>query len=85
MTKTPFWEESYARPGRLDTFGGGKPGADVVEAASRIPPDSHVLDLGCGEGRNALYLAGLGHLLTSRSLASTSCVRRRWNVASESL
>ena len=23
-TKIPFWEESYKRKGKLDTFGGGK-------------------------------------------------------------
>ncbi len=70
MSKTPFWEASYRRPGRLDTFGGGKPGKDVVAAAS-LPAGSRVLDLGCGEGRNALYLASLGHVTFASDISST--------------
>ena len=34
--KQPFWEESYKRKGKLDTFGGGKPSQVVVDAAARI-------------------------------------------------
>ena len=58
--KKPFWEESYQRPGKLDTFGGGQPNESIVRAAFLIPAGARVLDIGCGEGRNALYLAGLG-------------------------
>jgi tellurite methyltransferase len=58
--KKPFWEESYQRPGKLDTFGGGRPNESVIRIASFIPAGSRALDIGCGEGRNALYLAGLG-------------------------
>jgi tellurite methyltransferase len=58
--KKPFWDDSYKRPGKLDTFGGGKPNDTVVKVASKLPVGTTALDLGCGEGRNALYLAGLG-------------------------
>jgi tellurite methyltransferase len=60
MVTKPFWEEGYRRPGKLDTFGGGKPSKDVVAAASGLSPGASVLDLGCGEGRNAVYLGSLG-------------------------
>jgi tellurite methyltransferase len=64
MATVPFWEECYKRPGKLDTFGGGKPSEDVVAAASllsdRLTAGASALDLGCGEGRNAIYLANLG-------------------------
>lgn len=59
--KKPFWEESYKRPGKLDTFGGGKPSQLVVKVASKLKSEGiTALDAGCGEGRNALYLASLG-------------------------
>ena len=57
-SKKPFWEESYKRKGKLDTFGGGKPSKDVATIAPKIKLPAKALDLGCGEGRNALYLAG---------------------------
>ena len=60
MVKKPFWEESYKRPGKLDTFRGGKPSNDVIAAASMLKKGSTALDLGCGEGRNAIYLASIG-------------------------
>ena len=66
---TPFWEKSYRRPGRLDTFGGGKPSPDVVAIASRLTPPAKILDLGCGEGRNALYLANLGHQIRAADIS----------------
>lgn len=64
-TTKPFWEDSYKRPGRLDTFGGGQPEKDVVEISGRMKPGLNALDLGCGEGRNALYLASKGFNTTA--------------------
>jgi len=58
--KIPFWEESYKRPGKPDTFGDGKPNQTVEKIASTLPAGTRALDLGCGEGRNALYLASRG-------------------------
>ena len=60
MAMEPFWEDSYRRPGAADTFGGGKPSRDVVDLADKLPPGGRVLDLGCGDGRNALFLAERG-------------------------
>jgi hypothetical protein len=36
IPKKPFWEESYKRKGKLDTFGRGKPSQAVVDAVARI-------------------------------------------------
>ena len=33
--KKPFWEESYKRKGKLDTFGGGKPSKEVYDTAKK--------------------------------------------------
>lgn len=82
MTRKPFWEESYKRPGKLDTFGGGKPSQEVVTVAGMMKPGLKALDLGCGEGRNALYLASLG-LVTSASDISESGIEKLDSVAAE--
>lgn len=37
------------------------PGAALKRFAAALPPGSHVLDLGCGPGTSAAYLASLGH------------------------
>jgi tellurite methyltransferase len=69
MPKKPFWEESYKRIGKLDTFGGGKPNKTVEKIAVILPQDTKALDLGCGEGRNAVYLASLGFKVSAFDLS----------------
>lgn len=81
-TKTPFWEESYKRKGMLDTFGGGKPSELVVNIAEKLPKNLKALDLGCGEGRNAIYLANMG-FVTSAVDISESGIEKLNTVASE--
>ncbi|MFC1953328.1 methyltransferase domain-containing protein [Chloroflexota bacterium] len=80
--KKPFWEESYKRPGKLNTFGGGKPSQAVVEVVSRMKPGLKALDLGCGEGRNALYLARSG-FITSAVDISESGIQKLNSIANE--
>ncbi|MBN1643661.1 MAG: methyltransferase domain-containing protein [Dehalococcoidales bacterium] len=58
-TEKPYWEESYKRPGKLDTFGDGKPSKAVADTVVKIKLPAKAMDFGCGEGRNALYLAKL--------------------------
>jgi len=80
--KKPFWEKSYKRPGKLDTFGGGKPSRTVLKVASKLPAGIKALDLGCGEGRDALYLASLG-FQTSAIDISESGIEKLKTVAVE--
>ena len=54
----PFWEESY-KDDSVSTFG-TQPNATLVEFAGQLDPARAALDVGCGDGKNALYLAGLG-------------------------
>ncbi len=55
--RQPFWEETYRDSGTA-TF--GEASREIVELASRLPAGSRVLDMGCGEGRNALFVARRG-------------------------
>lgn len=46
--------------------------SEVKACAHLFAPQSHILDLGCGQGRNSLYLSLLGHKLTALDHNPTS-------------
>lgn len=56
-----MWDERYSQSGYVY---GTEPNEFLAEAAARIPLGP-VLSLGEGEGRNAAYLASLGHHVTA--------------------
>ena len=63
---TSFWDERYAG----DEYAYGVEPNDFLRAeAHRIPPGP-VLCLAEGEGRNAVFLAGLGHQVTAVDLSA---------------
>ena len=61
----PFWETTYSENQGATTFNQGKPSEDVVEVLEKHINCGRVLDMGCGEGRNALYAASLGYDVTA--------------------
>ena len=63
MRDLPFWETAYSRLDSADTF--GEPALELSQLVGLLPASASVLDLGCGEGRNALYLAGKGLRVTA--------------------
>jgi tellurite methyltransferase len=82
-----FWEKGY-QDRAVSTMGG--PNHDIVELAAALAPGARVLDLGCGEGRNAFYLAGRGCRVTAvdRSAAGIgklAALARRTNVPLEAV
>lgn len=70
------WEKEYARGANVDRA----PEPLLVEAADLLSPGK-ALDVACGAGRNALYLAGLGWKVTAvdRSAAALRLLRERAN------
>lgn len=55
----PFWEKAYLDD-EVKTF--GKPSEEVIDVSKRLERNSsRILDLGCGDGRHAIYLARLGY------------------------
>lgn len=53
----PFWEKTYKKE-NSDTW--GPPSDDLAQIVKTLPSSSNVLDIGCGEGRNAIFLAEKG-------------------------
>jgi cyclopropane fatty-acyl-phospholipid synthase-like methyltransferase len=45
----------------VDRLFGNRAESTLVEYADRIPDHAAVLDVGCGQGRNSLHVARLGH------------------------
>ena len=54
----PFWEESY-KDDNISAFG-IEPNTTVVEFEHLYNASGNILEIGCGEGKNALYLAKQG-------------------------
>jgi SAM-dependent methyltransferase len=71
MTDSTTWAERYAATAMVwDTT----PNQFVVEACRKLPP-GRALDLGAGEGRNAIWLAGRGWQVTAVDFASIAVGR----------
>ena len=60
MTKSdkPFWEQTYTDD-TLTTFG-TQPNQEIADMWPTFPPGASILEAGCGEGKNALFLAEKG-------------------------
>jgi tellurite methyltransferase len=69
-----FWERGY-QDAAVSTMGG--PNHDIVELSAALPAGARVLDLGCGEGRNAFYLASRGCRVTAVDRSSSGIAKLR--------
>ncbi|WP_242424986.1 class I SAM-dependent methyltransferase [Frankia sp. EI5c] len=66
-----FWERRYRQTDRMWT---GAPNGLLVREIESLPPTT-ALDLGCGEGGDALWLAGRGWRVTAVDVAPTALAR----------
>ncbi|MFG3437945.1 class I SAM-dependent methyltransferase [Nonomuraea sp. NPDC047897] len=66
-----FWDDVYAaRPATIDP----QPNARLTETTTSLPP-GHALDLGCGDGGDALWLAGQGWHVTAVDISAVAVGR----------
>lgn len=63
----PFWEEAYQRKD-VATFS-SEPNMTIKEFEQLLICPSRVLEVGCGEGQNAIYLAQKGHCVDAFDLS----------------
>ena len=68
---TEFWEELYQQRSRVWS---GKANKALVDVAGDLAP-GRALDLGSGEGGDALWLAGLGWRVDGLEISSTALAR----------
>jgi SAM-dependent methyltransferase len=66
-----FWDERYRT---RDQLWSGDPNGVLVTEAADLPP-GQALDLGCGEGGDALWLAGRGWLVTAVDISRVALER----------
>lgn len=60
IMKIPFWEETY-KVDDIFTFG-SEPNNTIMEFENLINKSGNILDVGCGDGKNSLYLAKRGFI-----------------------
>lgn len=69
------WDQRYSERELVWSAG---PNVFVAEVAGELPP-GRALDVACGEGRNALWLAGRGWSVTAVDFSSVALAKaRRW-------
>jgi len=61
------WDQRYAAEGARST----EPATFLLEVAPQLPPESRLLDVGGGSGRNAIWLARQGHEVTIADISET--------------
>jgi SAM-dependent methyltransferase len=65
----PLQGSSWSTAGTVEAFARSAPNATLMRYAAPQPPGARILDIGCGAGRNALPLAGLGLHVTGIDLS----------------
>jgi SAM-dependent methyltransferase len=79
MFDQPAWEERY---GSADRVWSGRPNAQLIAEASDLTPGT-ALDVGCGEGADAIWLAARGWRVIAVDFATTALRRAAGHAETE--
>jgi tellurite methyltransferase len=69
-----YFDSEY---GRVDSYWGDQPNLLVSMISGRLKPGSRILEVGCGEGRNAIFLARLGFDVIATDIAEKGIEKAR--------
>ena len=78
------WNQAFTDPNWRSTRFNAQPNALLVRTASALPPGT-ALDVGMGDGRNALYLARLGWQVTGIDVADAALALAQHQAAAAGL
>lgn len=81
----PFWEHAYKDREALSTFNNGQPSSEIVDIASKLDPGASILDIGCGDGRNSLFLAQKGFKVDAFDISKTGIEKIKYLAKKENL
>jgi SAM-dependent methyltransferase len=74
MERSAAWDARFASEGF--TYG-AKPNVFIAQEATRLPVGAALIDLGCGEGRNAVWLAEQGFRVTAVDFSEAGLEKTR--------
>jgi tellurite methyltransferase len=69
----PFWEAGYSDPDAPSVF--GSPSEEIRSVVAKLPAAAGVVDLGCGDGRNALFLLEQGLRVTAVDVSTKAVAK----------
>jgi tellurite methyltransferase len=71
QNETSYYEDVYSST--KEYYWGVKPSRMCLKIVSLMPPDKHlkILDVGCGEGKDAVFLARCGYDVTAFDISDT--------------
>lgn len=69
-----FWDKRYSAP---EYIFGVEPNAFLLSAKTRFAPGMRVLDIACGEGRNSVWLAEQGCVVTGVDVSPLALAKAR--------
>ena len=85
MDRRPFWEENCERTDAADGLSDVEADSELHEIVRRLPEDAKVLDLGCGEGGSAIFLAEVGLNVTAVDIRKTGIAKLQYLANREEL
>ena len=83
MSDRPFWEELYGQLDAPDPF--GAPSKEFTDLARWMPRGLSVLDLGCGSGRNAIFLTERGFEVSAVDISPLAVQKLQYRVRQSGL